>query len=194
MATAILKCRLLFFFLSLSLSPASHPIGSSKHLKALSKENTTPFFLETDGKNPISRYIYNLLTDGIKGNAKKDTLLVILNEIAVRGRQTYSSCWLASILLLIKLLFSCSLQHMHDDLPSLILDIIGIVDAETSNGLNDNHSQEDRTAFCHIVKDVEKFIPEKFLKERLEIDTLQEVGTIKNKIFYTKFIKVKTKL
>lgn len=83
---------------------------------------------------------------------------------------------------------------MHDDLPSLILDIIGIVDAETSNGLNDNNSQDDRTAFCHIVKDVEKFIPEKLLKERLEIDTLQDVGTIKNKIFYTKFIKVKTKL
>lgn len=83
---------------------------------------------------------------------------------------------------------------MHDDLPSLILDIIGIVDAETSNGLNDNSSQDDRTAFCHIVKDVEKIIPEKLLKERLEIDTLQDVGTIKNKIFYTKFIKVKTKL
>lgn len=83
---------------------------------------------------------------------------------------------------------------MHDDLPSLLLDIIGIVDAETSNGLNDNSSQEDRTAFCQIVKDVEKFIPEKLLKERLEIDTLQDVGTIKNKIFYTKFIKVKTKL
>lgn len=82
---------------------------------------------------------------------------------------------------------------MHADLPSVILDIIGIIDAETSNGLSDN-SQEDRNAFCHIVKEVEKFLSEKLLKERLEIDTLQDVGTIKNKIFYTKFIKVKTKL
>lgn len=82
---------------------------------------------------------------------------------------------------------------MHADLPSVILDIIGIIDAETSSGLSDN-SQEDRAAFCHIVKEVDKFLSEKLLKERLEIDTLQDVGTVKNKIFYTKFIKVKTKL
>lgn len=66
-------------------------VCSSKHLKALSKENTSPFFLETDGKNPISRYIYNLLTDGIKGNTKKDTLLSILSEIAVRKWQIQHS-------------------------------------------------------------------------------------------------------
>lgn len=82
---------------------------------------------------------------------------------------------------------------MHADLPAIILDIIGIIDAETSSGLTEN-SQEDRAAFCSIVKDVEKFLSEKLLKERLEIDTLQDVGTIKNKNFYTKFIKVKTKL
>lgn len=81
---------------------------------------------------------------------------------------------------------------MHADLPSLILDIIGIVDAETSTGSNE--ASEERSAFCDIVKDVEKFLTDKLLKERLEIDTLQDVGTIKNKIFYTKFIKVKTKL
>lgn len=35
---------------------------------------------------------------------------------------------------------------------------------------------------------------DKIMKERLEIDTLQEMGILKNKTFYTKFIKVKTKL
>lgn len=62
-------------------------VCSAKNLKGLSKENSSPFFLETDGKNPISRYIYNLLTDGIKGIVKKDALLAILNEIAVRIEQ-----------------------------------------------------------------------------------------------------------
>lgn len=83
---------------------------------------------------------------------------------------------------------------MHADLPSVILDLIGIFDAETSNGLGDNSTQEERTTFCDIVKDVEKFLSDELLKERLEIDTLQEVGTIKNNNFYTRFIKVKTKL
>lgn len=39
-----------------------------------------------------------------------------------------------------------------------------------------------------------QFLSDKLLKERLEIDTLQEVGILKNRNFYTKFIKVKTKL
>jgi len=39
-----------------------------------------------------------------------------------------------------------------------------------------------------------QFLSDKLLKERLEIDTLQDVGTLKNRNFYTKFIKVKTKL
>lgn len=82
---------------------------------------------------------------------------------------------------------------MHSDLPSIILDIISIMDAETSSGVGDA-SQDERNIFCSIVKDTEKFLSEKLLKERLEIDTLQDVGTVKNRIFYTKFIKVKTKL
>lgn len=67
-------------------------VCSTKHLKGASKENSSPFFLETDGKNPVSRYIYNLLTDGIKGNAKKDTLLAILHEIAVRRQLDNNLC------------------------------------------------------------------------------------------------------
>lgn len=54
--------------------------------------------------------------------------------------------------------------------------------------------QEERHGFVQIVKDLDKVVPESLLKERLEIDTLQEVGIVKNKSFYTKFIKVKTKL
>lgn len=87
---------------------------------------------------------------------------------------------------------------MHTDLSSVILDIIGILDAETSNGLGDNSAQEERVVFCEIVKKVEEILSDKLLKERLDIDTLQEAGIIKtqNNVnnFYQRFIKVKTKL
>jgi THO complex subunit 2 len=82
-------------------------------------------------------------------------------------------------------------QHLHTDLPSLILDVLGILDAETSVNID---TVDERAAFCYISKESEKFLSEKLLKERLEMDTLQEIGTVKNKSFYTKFIKVKTKL
>lgn len=88
---------------------------------------------------------------------------------------------------------------MHTDMPSIILDVIAIFDAETSNGLADNSTQqEERQLFCNIVKKVEEFLSDKLLKERLDIDTLQEAGIIKtqNNVnnFYQRFIKVKTKL
>jgi THO complex subunit 2 len=44
-----------------------------------------------------------------------------------------------------------------------------------------------------VVKASEKIFSEKMLKERLEIETLQEFNIV-NKTFYTKFIKIKTKL
>lgn len=83
---------------------------------------------------------------------------------------------------------------MHHDLPSVISDIIGVFDAETSSSLGDNSAQEERAVFREIAKESEKFLSDKLFKERLEIDTLQEIKTIQNNTFYTRFIKVKTKL
>lgn len=81
-------------------------------------------------------------------------------------------------------------------MPSILLDVFGIFDAETATaGSGDGAPpSEERTNFCYIAKESERFVSEKLLKERLEIDTLQDVGTIKNRSFYTRFIKVKTKL
>ncbi|PNF31426.1 hypothetical protein B7P43_G04067, partial [Cryptotermes secundus] len=76
-------------------------------------------------------------------------------------------------------------------MPSIILDVVSVIDAETSCAENNG---DERQRFCFIVKETEKFLSDKLLKERLEIDTLQDVGTLKNRNFYTKFIKVKTKL
>lgn len=100
---------------------------------------------------------------------------------------------------------------MHCDLPSIILDILNVADAETAV-IDTNDDSKERQNFCYIVRECEKviipcthinsfyfslifqFLSDKLLKERLEIDTLQEVGILKNRNFYTKFIKVKTKL
>jgi len=84
------------------------------------------------------------------------------------------------------------LQALHADFPSLIVDVVNILDSETS--LITDGLQEERHAFVQLVKDLDRVIPESLLKERLEIDTLQEAGIVKNKSFYSKFIKVKTKL
>lgn len=81
-------------------------------------------------------------------------------------------------------------QNLHADLPSIILDVACIIDSETCS----ETATEERSKFCFIVRETEKFLSDKILKERLEIDTLQDVGTLKNKNFYTKFIKIKTKL
>ena len=89
---------------------------------------------------------------------------------------------------------------MHADMPSVIIDIIGIFDAETAKLSNDSSPpSEERIAFQDIVKKVEEFLSDKLLKERLEIDTLQDAGIIKKQSsvvnnFYQRFIKVKTKL
>lgn len=68
--------------------------------------------------------------------------------------------------------------------------MVCVLDAETSIEVQ----SEERAQFCYIVRELESFMSDKLLKERLEIDTLQDVGTLKNKSFYTKFIKIKTKL
>ncbi|XP_001606603.2 THO complex subunit 2 isoform X1 [Nasonia vitripennis] len=71
-------------------------------------------------------------------------------------------------------------------IPSAVVDLFTLIDAEVQG--------ENRSNFYYIVKESEKFLTDRILKERLDIDTLQDVGTLKNLNFQTKFIKVKTKL
>lgn len=160
-----------------------------KHCKSLLKDDpaASPLFAKGDRKTGVSRAVYDLIAHGIRGQIKKESVLSMLGELV----------------------------NLHSDIPSILLDIFGILDAETaggggtagggsggtaggggsSNGGGSGEgSSEERIVFCYIVKESERFLSEKLLKERLEIDTLQDVGTIKNRSFYTKFIKVKTKL
>lgn len=92
--TICLKTQCFFFFFS-SILQCNLNINkftcrcfslhfSTKYLKSLAKSGESPFFLHKDGKNPIFRYIYELLNDGIRGATKKDAVTTILGDIAVK--------------------------------------------------------------------------------------------------------------
>lgn len=72
--------------------------------------------------------------------------------------------------------------------------MLHIADSATSVNDQQNDESKERITLGYITKECEKFLSDKLIKERLEIDTLQEIGILKNRSFYTKFIKVKTKL
>ncbi|XP_045492361.1 THO complex subunit 2 [Colias croceus] len=125
-------------------------------------EGKSPLFTKSGKLSGLSQSIYDLLLCALKGYLKKDAVISVLREIAM----------------------------LHADMPSILLDVVCVIDAETSL----NVQSEERSVFCYLVRELESFMSDKLLKERLEIETLQDVGTLKNKIFYTKFIKIKTKL
>ncbi|CAH0721695.1 unnamed protein product, partial [Brenthis ino] len=128
----------------------------------IKEEGKTPLFSKSGKLSGVSQNIYDLLLCGLRGVLKKDAVISVLKDITI----------------------------MHADIPSILLDVVCILDAETSMDVQ----SEERNNFCYLVRELESFISDKLLKERLEIDTLQDVGTLKNKNFYTKFIKIKTKL
>ncbi|XP_017152639.1 THO complex subunit 2 isoform X1 [Drosophila miranda] len=137
-----------------------------KYLKQQLQESADSPVYDQNGvfRQGVSNAIYELLWQALRFTHKKDLILHLLTEVVA----------------------------IHKDFPSLIVDVVNILDSETS--LMTEGLQEERHGFVQLVKDMDKVVPESLLKERLEIDTLQEVGIVKNKGFYSKFIKVKTKL
>lgn len=76
-------------------------------------------------------------------------------------------------------------------LANYITDTIVLIDMETSA----SNKNDERQRFIGVVRDAEKYLPEGTLKERLDIDTLGELGIVKYpKKFFTAVIKLKTKL
>lgn len=130
----------------------------------------------------VSRAIYDLILSGIKGIIKKDALLTALADLTVSVPNTPELTSSNRI---------SSFQYIHKDISSIILDVFHILDTETQS--QSDYTADERSTFGVIVKGSEKIFSEKMLKERLDIDTLQEFGIV-NKTFYTKFIKIKTKL
>ncbi|XP_030748048.1 THO complex subunit 2 isoform X2 [Sitophilus oryzae] len=135
-----------------------------KCVSLLKNGNNSPVFDKNRKVSPIINNINSLIEKGIKGVIKRESVISTLQELVTT----------------------------HNDVASIICDILNVADAVTTQ--IDGEDFRDRGNFCYIVKECEKFLSDKLLKERLEIDTLQEVGILKNKTFYSKFIKIKTKL
>ncbi|KAK9870147.1 hypothetical protein WA026_006238 [Henosepilachna vigintioctopunctata] len=134
-------------------------------MQLLKDESRSPIFDKNGKLSQITSYINALIERGIQGTIEKESTVTVLQELVA----------------------------IHNDIPSIILDVLNIADASSvQTDLSDE--PKERFNFCYIVKECEKFLSDKLLKERLEIDTLQEVGILKNRAFYSKFIKVKTKL
>ncbi len=80
-------------------------------------------------------------------------------------------------------------------MANTVVDVFALVDTETGLSAAASSTSEDRKVFKALLEDCEKFLPEGTLKERMEIDTLGEVGVIKApKKFFNTVIKLKTKL
>ncbi len=94
----------------------------------------------------------------------------------------------------------------------MVVDVFTLVDTETSiagagtssagsaaassaSSAPGGEKKDDRERFKALLKEAEKFLPEGTLKERVEVDTLGEVGVLKApKKFFNTIIKLKTKL
>ena len=85
-------------------------------------------------------------------------------------------------------------QVLHTEAASVLLDVLNVIDHETIASEGRGKDQE-RDQLCSILKELEGWLSDPLIKERLEIDTLQDCNLLKmKKVFYTRFIKVKTKL
>lgn len=75
---------------------------------------------------------------------------------------------------------------------SLAVDTLCVLDHETAVH---PERKDDRDRLIGVLREAERFLPEGVLKERMEVDTLGEMGVVKNpQKYFQLIIKLKTKL
>ncbi|XP_047462426.1 THO complex subunit 2 [Mugil cephalus] len=83
------------------------------------------------------------------------------------------------------------MMELRDDMPSILADVFSILDLETS-ALEEKNK---RDHYTQLVGACLFFVPEAILKERLDPETLESLGLIKQAHqFNQKIVKIKTKL
>ncbi|CAL8281423.1 unnamed protein product [Arctogadus glacialis] len=114
----------------------------------------------------------------------------------VRDMQTalYELCW-QGVQGHLKLDLAASvlgdMMELREDMASILADVFSILDIETS-AMEEKHRRENYT---QLVGACLMFVPEVILKERLDPDTLESLGLIKQAHqFNQKIVKIKTKL
>uniref|UniRef100_A0A3Q2EHG3 THO complex subunit 2 n=1 Tax=Cyprinodon variegatus TaxID=28743 RepID=A0A3Q2EHG3_CYPVA len=83
------------------------------------------------------------------------------------------------------------MMELREDLPSILADVFCILDLET--GALEEKNKRDQ--YTHLVGACLSYVPEAILKERLDPETLESLGLIKQAHqFNQKIVKIKTKL
>ncbi|XP_064404747.1 THO complex subunit 2-like isoform X1 [Halichondria panicea] len=84
-----------------------------------------------------------------------------------------------------------SIYDLDTDLPSVLSDLLAVLDAETIS----NENKGERTAFVSVTTALMKTVGEPLLKERPEMETLEQVSLVPSASnFNQKYVKTKTKL
>ena len=77
----------------------------------------------------------------------------------------------------------------------MVIDILCLIDIESSMLVNEREKDEVRERLLSFLKESEKYLSGDTLRERMEIETLGSAGIVKNsKKFFSTVIKTKTKL
>ncbi|KAF6204563.1 hypothetical protein GE061_018723 [Apolygus lucorum] len=119
--------------------------------------------IDKDGnRSPLTKLVYKLFHEGIYG--------------ALTPENVVDGC--------------IALSELHDDFPSLIMDMVTVYDSEINS--QDSPSADRNKLIRIMVLLVDKWCPE-LARERLEFETLGEFDQ-GVKAFRSKFIKVKTRL
>ena len=72
------------------------------------------------------------------------------------------------------------------------MDLFAVIDTETVLA---EEKKDERARYISLVREIERFLSDGLVKERMEIDTLGECGILRQpKKFFTTVIKLKTKL
>lgn len=109
-------------------------------------------------------------------------------------RALYELCWIGvrgqlKIDMVVTTIIDVAAER--PDVLSLIADLFGVLDVE----LSCTEEAVDRERFLSLVTACQALIPDFVLKERLDADTLENLGLVQSKaLFQQKYVKTKTKL
>ncbi|XP_014904985.1 THO complex subunit 2 isoform X1 [Poecilia latipinna] len=138
---------------------------------------------EKSGKHEFVQLCKELTEKTDHGNETKD-IQAALYEVCSQVVQGNLKIDLVSAVL-------GEMMELRDDLPSILADVFCILDLET--GALEEKNKRDH--YTHLVGACLSFVPEAILKERLDPETLESLGLIKQAHqFNQKIVKIKTKL
>jgi len=80
----------------------------------------------------------------------------------------------------------------HSEIVNVVVDVIALADTETQV---DDGKKDNRTRLAGLLRDLNRFLSDSLVKERIEFDLMGESNIVKNpKRFFNTVIKLKTKL